>query len=113
MNLVAIRVPITEPLRVQIPAGSFFMGSNAGQSVEDPIHRIWVDSIAMAATQVTVAEYARFLVATRTMPPPYWGDPDFSDPEQPAVAISWFDAMAYCDWLSAMTGSHYRLNGLN
>ena len=25
------------------------------------------------------------------------------------VAVSWFDAMAYCAWLSAMTGSHYRL----
>lgn len=109
MTRVAARGPITEPMLVQIAAGSFFMGSDVGQSLESPVHRVWVDSFAMAATQVTVAEYALFLDATGTAPPPHWGDPNFSHPEQPAVAVSWFDAMAYCGWLSAMTGSHYRL----
>jgi len=88
MTLVAVRVPITEPLRVQIAAGWFSMGSDAGQSVEGPVHRVWVDSFAMAATQVTIAEYAQFLDATGKMPPPFWGDPNFSHPEQPAVAVS-------------------------
>lgn len=109
MNPVGVRVPVTEPVRVQIAGGWFAMGSDVGQSVEGPVHRVWVDSFAMAATQVTVAEYARFLDATRRMTPPYWGDPNFSHPEQPVVAVSWFDAMAYCAWLSEMTGSHYRL----
>ena len=103
-------VPITEPpLQIHIPAGWFSMGSDVGQAVEGPVHRVWVDSFAMAATQVTVAEYARFLDATGRIPPPYWGDPNFSHPQQPVVAVSWFDAVAYCAWLSAMTGSHYRL----
>ena len=109
MTLVSLHAPVTEPLRVQIPAGWFSMGSDAGQSVEGPVHRVWVDSFAMAMTQVTIEEYTRFLAVTETMPPPYWGDPDFSRFPQPVVAVSWFDAMAYCAWLSAMTGSHYRL----
>ena len=109
MSPVAGRMPITEPRRVHIAAGWFSMGFNSGQSVEAPVHRVWVDSFAMAATQVTVEEYARFLDATGRMPPPYWNDPNFSRPEQPVVAVSWFDTIAYCAWLSAMTGSHYRL----
>jgi formylglycine-generating enzyme required for sulfatase activity len=109
MSPVAGCVPITEPRRVHVAAGWFSMGSEAGQSVEGPVHRVWVDSFAMATTQVTVEEYARFLDAKGRMPPPCWDDPNFSRPEQPVVAVSWFDAMAYCAWLSANTGSHYRL----
>jgi formylglycine-generating enzyme len=109
MNLVAGHALIPSPLRVPIAAGWFSMGSDAGQSVEGPVHRVWVDSFEMAPTQVTVREYARFLEATKRMPPPFWDDPNFSHPEQPAVAVSWFDATAYCAWLSEMTGSQYRL----
>ena len=61
MSPVADREPIIDPRRVHIAAGWFYMGSYAGQSVEGPVHRVWVDSFAMAATQVTVEEYARFL----------------------------------------------------
>lgn len=103
------RVSIAEPPTIQIAAGWFSMGSDAGQSVEEPVHRVWVDSFALAATQVTVEEYARFLEATGNDAPPCWSDPNFSHPQQPVVAVSWFDAAAYCGWLSAMTGSHYRL----
>ena len=103
-------VPISgPPLQIHITAGWFSMGSDVGQAVEGPVHRVWVDSFAMAVTQVTVEEYARFLDATGRIPPPSWGAPDFSHPRQPVVAVSWFDAAAYCAWLSAMTGSHYRL----
>lgn len=109
MPLNAHRVSIPEPFLISITAGWFSMGSEVGQSVESPVHRVWVDSFAMAATQVTVEEYARFLDATGHEPPPNWGDPNFSHPQQPVVAVSWFDAVAYCGWLSLMTDSHYRL----
>ena len=109
MNVTARRTPIAEPLRIPIGAGWFSMGSEAGQSVERPVHRVWVDGFSMAATQVTVDEYARFLDATGTIPPPGWGDSQFSHSQQPVVAVSWFDAAAYCEWLSSVTGSHYRL----
>ena len=109
MTLNACRVSITEPFQIRIVAGWFSMGSDVGQSVEGPVHRVWLDSFAMAATQVTVKEYAQFLDATGNEPPPYWGHANFSHPQQPVVAVSWFDAAAYCAWLSSMTGSHYRL----
>src|SRR5271154_1313141 len=102
-------MPITEPQIIEIACGWFSMGSDTGQEVEGPVHRVWVDSFAMAGTQVTVAEYARFLESTGNAPPSQWGDGNFSHPQQPVVAVSWFDAVAYCAWLSATTGSHYRL----
>ncbi len=85
------------------------MGSDAGQDNERPVHRVWVAAFQLAATQVSNAEYARFVAATGAAPPPHWHDPDFSNPAQPVVAVSWFDAMAYCDWLSAATGARFRL----
>ncbi len=100
---------VLEPELTPIPEGWFWMGSDAGQDVERPVHRVWVDAFAMAATQVTVAQYALFLKATHTAAPPFWGDPHFSDPEQPVVAVSWFEARAYCEWLSAATVRTYRL----
>jgi len=97
------------PTVVHISEGWFHMGSQSGQEVEQPVHRVWVDAFFMAETQVTVAEYARFLQAAGAAPPPFWSDPGFSRPQQPVVAVSWFEAAAYCDWLSRMTGAPYRL----
>jgi formylglycine-generating enzyme len=102
-------VSIDEPFRIHIDAGWFSMGSETGRSEESPVHRVWLNSFSIATTQVTVDEYARFLHATGRVQPPCWGDANFSHPRQPVVAVSWFDAAAYCDWLSTMTGSHYRL----
>lgn len=99
----------SEPELIDIPAGWFAMGSEAGQENERPVHRVWVAGFRLAATQVTVEEYARFLRASGATPPPPWNDPNFSDPRQPVVAVSWFEAVTYCEWLSFVTGSNYRL----
>jgi sulfatase modifying factor 1 len=100
---------VGEPRMVAIPEGWFLMGSDTGQENERPVHRVWVDAFEMAECQVTNAEYARFLAATRHRAPLHWSDVNFSDPQQPVVAPSWFDAVAYCDWLSVATGRRYRL----
>src|SRR5437762_7727664 len=92
-----------EPTPVTIPGGWFWMGSKAGQDNERPIHRVWVDAFQLAAYQVTNREYEHFLHATPSQAPPLWDDPNFDHPEQPVVAVSWFDAMKYCEWLSAAT----------
>lgn len=85
------------------------MGCETGQDNERPVHRVWVDALEMAACQVTNTDYSRFLAATNYPKPLHWEDPSFSHPEQPVVAVSWFDAAAYCEWLSRMTGRRYRL----
>jgi formylglycine-generating enzyme len=109
MSLPASTVTTIESQYIDIAAGWFTMGSDVGQEVEAPVHRVWVEGFAMAATQVTVAEYARFLDAGGNAPPPFWDDSNFSHPKQPVVAVSWFDALAYCAWLTSASGSHHRL----
>ncbi|PYX36698.1 MAG: hypothetical protein DMG75_09615 [Acidobacteria bacterium] len=98
-----------EPAVVPIPAGWFHMGSEIGQDNERPLHRVWIDVFLLAACQVTNADYANFLGATSALPPPLWTDTNFNHPEQPVVAVSWFEAVKYCDWLSATSGRNYRL----
>jgi len=98
---------------VRIPEGWFVMGDDAGRDDERPAHRVWVEAFELAATQVTNAEYAQFLEAEREAKGPHgginpslqWDDPEFNHPEQPVVAVSWYDAVAYCAWLSRRTGS--------
>jgi formylglycine-generating enzyme required for sulfatase activity len=98
-----------EPVLALIPEGWFLMGSETGQDNERPTHRVWIDGFLLASCQVTHVEYRRFLQATGLQPPPFWDDPNFSDPRQPLVAVSWFEAMKYCEWLSTVAGRRYRL----
>jgi len=88
------------PDLVAIPAGEFTMGDDAGRADERPAHRVGLDAFAAARLPVTNAEYARFLAAAGHEPPRFWDDPRFNQPDQPVVAVSWHDAVAYCEWLS-------------
>src|ERR1700689_2893137 len=98
----------SEPVMRHIPEGWFLMGCDAGRDDEKPAHRVWVDAFALAAFQTTNAEYGKFLRDTHRAPPPLWDDPNLNDPKQPVVAVSWFDAAAYCDWLSHKFDKKYR-----
>ena len=93
----------------RIPEGWFLMGSETGQDNERPVHRVWIDAFELAVCQVTNAEYGIFLAATQNRPPLHWGDPDFSHPEQAVVGTSWFNAVAYSEWLSRVTSRCFRL----
>jgi formylglycine-generating enzyme required for sulfatase activity len=97
------------PAILRLSGGWFSMGSDRGQDVEAPVHGVRVDAFGLAATQVTVAEYGVFLSATGREAPPFWSDASFNHPQQPVVAVSWFEAVAYCEWLSQETGNCYRL----
>ncbi len=36
--------------------------------------------------------------------PAYWTDGRFNHPEQPVVGVSWYEAVAFCNWLSVKEG---------
>lgn len=108
--MVSTSIPsVLEPILVTIPEGWFSMGSEHGQDNERPVHRVWIGAFQMAAYQVTNSEYAKFLRATASLPPPFWNDPNFNHPQQPVVGVSWHEAQRYCDWLSSTHEERYRL----
>lgn len=97
------------PSLITIPGGEFTMGSATGRDNERPARRVHVDAFRLAPTPVTRAQFRAFAQATGRETPHSWDDPRFGAPEQPVVAVTWFDAVAYCEWLSQITGVSCRL----
>ena len=100
---------IEAPATVAIPGGRFLMGSDEGRPDERPVHLVEVQGFRMAVTPVTVSQYAELVAAGGVEPPPWWADPDFADPQQPVVGVTWCDASAYAAWLADVTGEAWRL----
>ncbi|MCC6683219.1 MAG: SUMF1/EgtB/PvdO family nonheme iron enzyme [Phycisphaeraceae bacterium] len=92
---------------VEVPAGTFDMGSTDGDWDETPVHQVQIDQpIRIAPHLVTNAQYERFDPAHKAMrglEETPAGDDD------PVLFVSWLDATAYCNWLSAQEGVPYRL----
>lgn len=93
---------------VELPGGTFLMGSDS-RSDELPVRRVALKPFAVALVPVTNADYARFLAATAYEPPGFWGDERFTQSSSPVVGVSWFDAVAYCEWLSNVLDRTCRL----
>ena len=117
---------------VVIPPGTFRMGANAGEEgrPEGPVRHIKIRRpFALGAYEITNAQYARFLASTgrapskgcrslkngkvESIPEADFRQPGFGAgggaPDLPVVCVSWKDATAYADWLSAKSGKRYRL----
>ena len=116
---------------VRIPAGEFLMGSEDDQE-EKPIHKVRIDyDFEVGRTEVTRGQFRAFIEATgyiteaekegwgwtrsqwKDWHPELeicWRSPGFSQgDDHPATCVSWYDAMAFCRWLSAQSGEEIRL----
>lgn len=100
---------IIEPELIIVRAGEFLMGSDTGAKNERPVHRVFVDAFAIGRLAITNRLYRSFIEDTGHQVPPGWNDPRFNQAEQPVTSVSWFDAIAYCEWLSEKTTRLYRL----
>jgi alpha-galactosidase len=96
---------------VKLPAGTFLMGSAAGeedhQPNELPQREVTIAKpFCMGVHEVTLAQYRRFVKETgrefQEPEPPSRGD-------HPASNVSWEDGRDFCAWLSKRTGATVRL----
>ena len=97
------------PEMVVVPAGTFRMGCVSGQDCfndELPVHEVRVPSFALGRYEVLFEEYDRFVAATGRESP---RDEGWGRGGRPVINVSWEDATAYAEWLSAETGQWYRL----
>ena len=94
---------------VSIPGGCFWMGDEAGQVEERPVHEVELREFALGRFPVTRADYASFLLASGHEAPRDWDEPPFAHAEAPVCGVSWFDALAFCEWLGTRTGARYGL----
>jgi formylglycine-generating enzyme required for sulfatase activity len=108
------RDPLSEggegPVMVVIPAGEFSMGS-AQTGIdrrygEGPVHRVKLPAFALARTETTFDDYDRFTKATGRR---LADDEGLGRGTRPVVDVSWLDALAYTQWLTAQTGFTYHL----
>ncbi|WP_232210986.1 MULTISPECIES: formylglycine-generating enzyme family protein [Pseudoxanthomonas] len=127
------------PQMVVVPHGGFRMGAEdtdpLASDAEKPAHYVRFNrGFAMSLTEVTVAEFGRFVASAGARPRAtrrgnslvydersgnfvrrsgvdwrsgYDGRP--ADPGDPVLHVSVRDAEAYAAWLSEQTGRHYRL----
>lgn len=91
---------------VGIPAGEFLMGSNLMDD-EKPIHKVYLNKFFISSTEVTMAQYKKFIDETNYKKPLFIDKEDVKD--YPVIYVTYDDATAFCDWLSKKTGKKYRL----
>ncbi len=118
---------IKEYPMVKVEAGEFTMGGER-YGDEQPIHRVDLDEFMMGKYPVTNEEFKAFIEdggytekeywtddgwewkkEKKVSEPEYWREVKWNRPNFPVVGVSWYEAMAYANWLSKKTGEKYRL----
>jgi len=95
---------------IQLPRGSFFMGSDdiEARDREKPVHEVHIDyDVAMCKFPVTVEDYMLFAEATGAIVPE--DRHEHLGVDVPIRRVRWTDAIAYCRWKSEREGQTYRL----
>lgn len=108
-----------------VPGGSFEMGSS--EADEKPVHKVNIDPFYMSYTELTVGEFREFVDATGYLSTAEkkrnaytlntskmllerdvdasWHNPGFTQNDRhPVTCVSWYDAIAYCNWRSIKEG---------
>ncbi len=88
-----------EGAMVVVPAGEFIMGSAAGDSDEQPEHKVYLDTFSMDVYEVTVGQYAAFLAAKGIDQPSDWKTMNQpANQKRPIANVDSTDAFLYCKW---------------
>ena len=101
---------------VRIPPGEFLMGDASAAPDEGPVARVHIDRpFWISAYEITNQQYrlfepehfsGYFMKRSLSVDGP---GVDLNQPQQPAVRVSWQQAMGFCRWASARTGLRFSL----
>jgi len=108
------------PIWVELPGGTFWMGSDDGEDREKPPHEVEVSPFKISKYPITNAQFEMFMndggyknenwwskegwefrQKENWEQPRWWHDAENNLPNQPVVGVSWFEAEAFCAWLTA------------
>ena len=98
---------------VQIPAGSFLMGSPEDEAErfksEGPQNQVQLQGFFMAQTPITQAQWL-VVAGWQKLQRELNSDPShLKGPNRPVEQVNWEDAIEFCNRLSQRTGRHYSL----
>ncbi len=95
---------------VRVPGGQFVMGSADGDPDETPRARVGVKPFWMARCETSNRQFKAYNRVHESRTEDRHGyqfgitGHDQDQPDQPAVRVSWEEAMAFCAWLGRETG---------
>lgn len=107
-----------------IPGGTFVMGTDSASvdSVtsenrdEMPAHNVTLSDFFIGRYEVTNIQYYEFWQENSVGHTPAdtavmgrWPQVALDKPNFPVIGVSWYDALAFCNWLSLRTGERYTL----
>ena len=90
---------------LNVPAGSFQMGSYSGNVDEQPVHTVFLDTYWIDRTEITNNLYAKCILAGACTLPArfsstthfsYYGNPQYAD--YPVIYVNYYQADSYCKW---------------
>lgn len=101
-----------EPEMVLIPAGTFIMGDD-DMPFAQPRHAVELGEFWIGRFPITQHQYATFLRKTGRAAPPElnWrgNQPSAESERMPVAGVTWYEAVAYCEWLREESGRNYQL----
>lgn len=115
-----ILIPIEE-ISIYSAADHFGMGEIPTETRQDFTYNFW-----MSKYEITNAQFAKFIeeggyttqtywtangwafihppIGLTVTMPGFWENSGFNGPSQPVVGVSWYEAVAYCNWRSSREG---------
>jgi len=111
-----IAIQYFEAETIHIPEGNFWMGSSEETGItafETPRHEVKLPSYRIGKYPVTNAQYEEFIHETGRLVTPSMGWDGQKVPngfeKHPVSGVTWYESLAYCQWLSKKTGRNYSL----
>ena len=103
---------------VDISSGVLIMGDDRLRDASSQ-HRVEMNAFGIGKFSVTNEEFADFIraggyaveeywtkmgwkaqSARPSNAPSYWNEPDLNSPRQPVVGVTWYEAVAFCNWMT-------------